>query len=474
MKKVTRTLTLLLALCTVFSCMSLFASADSIIGDITTSPITQTNELNTRSFISNYFALRKAFLTGTSDELPMANSALREDESKHLDMLSDAGVVFQDSAIQFTDIRCWDNYAEVCLIETASFFDGDNAFQESIEHIVIIRIKDDGSCVIESDGYREVASAFVSGSYLDPADIAEINSSVPGSAHCIVYVAKEEVGTEEEEGGYTKYGREFHSRNQAMDNPLPGNFENAPWCAMFVVWCAYHSNVSTGIIPFLASSSQMQDYYISQGRYYAKGNGIPQAGDIIFMFGEANDPDHVGIVTEASSSVIQFVDGNNGNDVSEETISTSGQHYIGYARPAYGSYVHASSGVPVNTNDPEVHYFACANCGKIYQSVAHTFETVSNYSYHRDVCIFCEYATSYRTHVNYWATSSTQHWTVCLECGRTGGKSAHSLAWDYNYSQHWKECATCGYTQNRGSHTYTECGPGLYCCTSCSYVTDVP
>jgi hypothetical protein len=63
---------------------------------------------------------------------------------------------------------------------------------------------------------------------------------------------------------------------------------------------------------------------------------------------------------------------------------------------------------------------------------------------------------------------------LCLECGRTGGKSAHSLAWDYNYSQHWKECATCGYTQNRGSHTYTECGPGLYCCTSCSYVTDVP
>lgn len=473
MKKVTRTLTLLLALCTVFSCMSLFASADSIIGDITTSPITQTNELNTRSFISNYFALRKAFFTGVSDELPMANAALREDEIYHLEMMAEAGISFQNSEIEFVDVTCWNNYAEVNLNEIVTFAQGDSTYQEEIAHNVIIRIKEDGSCVIEGDGYREESSAFISGSYIDPSNIAEINSA-GGSPLCILHVADGEEGEVPNSDGTTKYGEEFHLRNLSLQLAPPGNYTNAAWCAMFVVWCANHSNVGLDVIPFTASSSAMQRHYISLGRYYSKGNGLPQSGDVIFLFGEPGDPDHVGLVTSANSSVISFIDGNNGGDVSYDTVSTDAHYYIGYARPPYGSYVHASSGVPVNTNDPEVHYFACANCGKNYQSVAHTFETVSNYSYHRDVCIVCEYATSYRTHVNYWATSSTQHWTVCLECGRTGGKSAHSLAWDYNYSQHWKECATCGYTQNRGSHTYTECGPGLYCCTSCSYVTDVP
>ena len=355
-----------------------------MIGNATIAPITEMNELNARAAINTYFVQRKAFLTGASEELPMANDPLEADEAKHLTKLNEAGLIVLDSTVIFGNIRCWDNYAEVNLTETMTFTQNGTTSQESIPHIILLRLDEQGNIVVESDGYKEASASFTSSCYVDLNAIDSLAYGVGGS-QCIRYVAYGEIGTTETASGWTKYGAAYDAYYGTS------SFATSAWCASFVFWCARNSGISNSVIPYYASCTSMKDWFSARGKFYKSsaqgGSTAPQAGDIIFLNGTLASPDHVGIIYSVGSSTITYVDGNNGNAVTLSHISRSAANIIGYGRPAY----------------------ACTS------------------------------------HPTGYSSNATQHWLDCTACSYTGSKSAHSYVAD---GVGCYICSVCGYTSD--------------------------
>ena len=120
-----------------------------------------------------------------------------------------------------------------------------------------------------------------------------------------VNAARNEVGTSYDmDGGSdyhirdeTKYGRWFAEADWGRYLTHYNYYSHeAPWCVMFIGYCANQAGISQDDIPWYSDVESMYWWYVERGRYQMVGQYNPQPGDIAFLKlnGEWR---HVAIVT---------------------------------------------------------------------------------------------------------------------------------------------------------------------------------
>jgi len=142
----------------------------------------------------------------------------------------------------------------------------------------------------------------------------------------IVKIAQGEVGYKEGSNNYTKYGVWYSSATK-----------NAPWCAIFVSWCAYQVGIPESIIPKFSFCATGITLFKNMGVWKEKANYIPQTGDIIFFRSNSatTASDHVGIVVSCDGTKVYTIEGNSSDAVSKRTYNLTDSYIVGYAAPAY-------------------------------------------------------------------------------------------------------------------------------------------
>lgn len=127
---------------------------------------------------------------------------------------------------------------------------------------------------------------------------------------------------------WTKYG-EWYGLNG------PG----APWCDMFVSWCAEEAGEAFAVgrfsyVPYHAK------FFQEKGQYYSRGQIIPRTGDVIFFREFA----HIGLVESCDGTYVYTIEGNtsdgntldpNGGAVCRKWYSLDSMYIQGYGRPNY-------------------------------------------------------------------------------------------------------------------------------------------
>jgi len=93
---------------------------------------------------------------------------------------------------------------------------------------------------------------------------------------------------------WTKYGAWY-----GLNGP------DAPWCDMFVSWCADQAGEAEAVGKY-ASVWYHQQRFKQLGRWHPRGSYTPQAGDLIF-FGAG---DHIGFVERVSGGRVYTIEGN--------------------------------------------------------------------------------------------------------------------------------------------------------------------
>ena len=98
------------------------------------------------------------------------------------------------------------------------------------------------------------------------------------------------------------------------------NWTGAPWCAMFVSWCANEAGILGNLFPKkTASVWEIKDAYEKSDDYKYRSSGyIPKAGDIVIFSNNNNPYRHTGIVVGyiPSENRIYTVEGNSSDKVS--------------------------------------------------------------------------------------------------------------------------------------------------------------
>ncbi len=135
----------------------------------------------------------------------------------------------------------------------------------------------------------------------------------------IVDVAIGEIGYRESGNNSTKYGKWY-------------GMNGAPWCHMFVSWCAGQAGVSTAVVPKTASTSTGMAWFKKKGLFRYKGKYIPKRGDIVYF---KTGRSHVGIVEKVSGNTLHTVEGNTSDKVARRTYSLSNATITGYGVPRY-------------------------------------------------------------------------------------------------------------------------------------------
>lgn len=213
----------------------------------------------------------------------------------------------------------------------------------------------------------------------------------------IIGVALTQVGYEEGDNNYTKYGVWYGQ-------------PNSPWCGMFVSWCAKEAGVPTSVLKRtgIANPSNFGLSYKSGSEY------TPQKGDLFFK----KNFSHVGLVYYTEGSYFYTIEGN-----------TSTTSYDGYAvmirkrkisdfyfsSPDYsGSGSSATSGcdhsytTKVESDHPHKEYKVCTKCGK----TSYTGEKIAN-----DTCKTCIQEKCSHTFQNWVNNTDSKHIRVCSKCG---------------------------------------------------------
>ena len=145
-------------------------------------------------------------------------------------------------------------------------------------------------------------------------------SFAQGTADDIVNVAQQEIGYKAGYNNWTKYG-EWYVK------------QNAPWCAMFVSWCAEQAGISEDVIVKHASCGVGVNWFKKQGRWEDRSNYVPKKGDIIYF----GDHDHVGIVESVENNRVNTIEGNADNMVKRKSYALSSTYIMGYGIPDYMS-----------------------------------------------------------------------------------------------------------------------------------------
>lgn len=147
-------------------------------------------------------------------------------------------------------------------------------------------------------------------------------------ARDIIDVAAAEIGYRETGENQTKYGAWF-------------GMNGAPWCHMFVSWCAEQSG-NAAVVPRTAYCPTGISWFQQRGQYKLKGSYTPKRGDIIY-FGGA----HVGLVESSSGGTVYTIEGNSSNAVCRRSYPLSNARITGYGVPNYDNL--NSSSVSGNT-----------------------------------------------------------------------------------------------------------------------------
>ncbi|GAA6397150.1 CHAP domain-containing protein [Solibaculum mannosilyticum] len=143
-------------------------------------------------------------------------------------------------------------------------------------------------------------------------------------AQAMISVAASQIGYHEASNGYTKYGDWY-------------GMPTANWCTIFVAWCADQAGVLGTAIPNTGSTTACMSWFQQRGRYFSKGSGTPQPGDICFMkFDSSSRPcSHVALVEYTSGGKVYTIEGNNADQVIRRSYTFGSARIVGYGRPAY-------------------------------------------------------------------------------------------------------------------------------------------
>lgn len=142
----------------------------------------------------------------------------------------------------------------------------------------------------------------------------------------LIKTAKGELGYKEGRNNYTKYGVWYSSATK-----------NAPWCAIFICWCAYQVGISESIIPRFSFCYNGITLFHNLGVWKDRDSYTPKPGDIIFFRSEEakSASDHVGIVISVDSQKVYTIEGNSSDAVSERSYDLTDKYIVGYASPKY-------------------------------------------------------------------------------------------------------------------------------------------
>lgn len=158
------------------------------------------------------------------------------------------------------------------------------------------------------------------------ATIVRENSSVKTNKNSkktnscdIVGIAAKETGYRETGDNQTKYGAWY-------------GMNGAPWCHMFVSWCAAQAGVPSSVVPKTASTTEGMEWFKSRGLFKYKGKYIPKRGDLVYF---KTGRSHVGLVEKVTGSTLHTIEGNSSDKVARRTYSLSDATITGYGVPKY-------------------------------------------------------------------------------------------------------------------------------------------
>jgi hypothetical protein len=140
-------------------------------------------------------------------------------------------------------------------------------------------------------------------------------------------VAGNEVGYQEGEDGYTKYGAWYG---------LPR--EN--WCAMFVSWCADQCGyIRSGLCPKASYCPDLVAWFQERNQWLDGSVTPPIGAYILFDWNLDGTPDHVGLVEYVQDGYIHTIEGNSSNQVKRNSYAVGSGRILGYGvvKEYYGS-----------------------------------------------------------------------------------------------------------------------------------------
>lgn len=356
-----------------------FVNAEEYFSDSSISS-SELNRLSANNVVTEYFAERNDFINRKSNDISLAVPPIVEDELSHRDQMDQSCMSVTNSEILIKTAEISDNIAKLSVSETITYVDNGVTKTEVILHDIGVFRNSDGITKIVRDGYKEIATDFISCSYITPDGSVAVPQQVGGSQYCIISTADREVGYTEYGNNGSKYGEYYGNNNQ-------------PWCAMFVSWCADHANISTSVIRQTASCTKMRNQFYDQGNYFRSaaygGSTTPRAGDIIFFNGDPSSPNHVGIVKSVNNGKVYYIAGNENNAVRSDRRSLTSSDIVCYGRPRYNSSGHIYDSTW--RYDPSHHWKECINCHTSSGDASHTFRY--NSSTQKYTCTVCGYAT---------------------------------------------------------------------------------
>lgn len=184
---------------------------------------------------------------------------------------------------------------------------------------------------------------------LDQLKLLVNEGSRPRTGDALIATAAHELGYKE--GPTTPYGTWYAS--------LPGNsgqgFESAPWCDMFVSYCANKAGMSD-LIGCYAYVPFHMAWFKTAGIWHPGAAGI-QRGDIIVFEWEADStPDHIGIVESVDAAGIHAIEGNTGSPDGVHRVIRSSAVVMGYGRPRYAQPAITRPELSAGATGPAVTY----------------------------------------------------------------------------------------------------------------------
>jgi hypothetical protein len=138
------------------------------------------------------------------------------------------------------------------------------------------------------------------------------------SSQLMLSVAGNEVGYQEGEDGYTKYGAWYG---------LP----RANWCAMFVSWCADQCGyIRAGICPKASYCPDIVTWFQERNQWLDGSATPPTGAYILFDWDLDGTPDHVGLVEYVQDGYIHTIEGNSSNQVKRNSYAVGSERILGY------------------------------------------------------------------------------------------------------------------------------------------------
>lgn len=168
-------------------------------------------------------------------------------------------------------------------------------------------------------GRRNGMATVVKGSNASVTVNKKKNSRKKTGGSDIIDVAASQIGYKESGENQTKYGAWY-------------GMNGAPWCHMFVSWCAAQAGVPVSVVPKTASTTEGMEWFKNRGLFKYKGKYTPKRGDLVYF---KTGRSHVGLVEKVTGSTLHTIEGNTSDKVARRTYPLSNETITGYGTPKY-------------------------------------------------------------------------------------------------------------------------------------------